>query len=196
MQRAPVAGEVVAVKHRPGLFRPPTLDAASEDNERNSVLIRTPEGVDVVAVQIAGLIARRIVCDVKAGDKLALGETYGLIRFGSRLDTYLPEGASVLSRSVSARSAARPCWRSCRDETARQSRPGRRPAHPAERDDGAGDLRSACPRSSSPSTSRPTEAMALLGAAAILDGIDGRIARAAQRARRRWARRSTRSPTR
>ena len=58
--------------------------------------IRTPEGVDVVAVQIAGLIARRIVCSANVGDKLALGETYGLIRFGSRLDTYFPEGADVL----------------------------------------------------------------------------------------------------
>ena len=58
--------------------------------------IRTPDGVDVVAVQIAGLIARRIVCSTKVGDKLALGETYGLIRFGSRLDTYFPAGANVL----------------------------------------------------------------------------------------------------
>jgi phosphatidylserine decarboxylase len=60
------------------------------------VWIRTPEGIDVVAVQIAGMIARRIVCSTKVGDKLALGETYGLIRFGSRLDTYFPEGANVL----------------------------------------------------------------------------------------------------
>ena len=58
--------------------------------------IRTPDGVDVVAVQIAGLIARRIVCTAHVGDKLALGETYGLIRFGSRLDTYLPADADVL----------------------------------------------------------------------------------------------------
>ena len=55
-------------------------------------MIRTPEGVEVIAVQIAGLIARRIVCDVKVGDKVAIGDTYGLIRFGSRLDTYLPAG--------------------------------------------------------------------------------------------------------
>ncbi|HKH51662.1 MAG TPA: phosphatidylserine decarboxylase, partial [Mycobacterium sp.] len=65
-------------------------------NERNSVLIRTPDGVEVIAVQIAGLVARRIVCDAKVGDKLAIGETYGLIRFGSRLDTYLPAGSNVL----------------------------------------------------------------------------------------------------
>jgi phosphatidylserine decarboxylase len=72
------------------------LEAASEDNERNSVLIRTPDGVEVVAVQIAGLVARRIVCNVKAGDNVAIGDTYGLIRYGSRLDTYLPAGSTVL----------------------------------------------------------------------------------------------------
>jgi phosphatidylserine decarboxylase len=96
VQRIPISGEVVAVVHRPGLFRSAELTAASEDNERNSVLIRTPEGVQVLAVQIAGLVARRIVCDVAPGDKVSIGDTYGLIRFGSRLDTYLPEGSEVL----------------------------------------------------------------------------------------------------
>ena len=96
VQRIPISGEVVAVVHHPGLFRSAELAAASEDNERNSLLIRTPEGAEVVAVQIAGLIARRIVCDVAPGDKVTIGDTYGLIRYGSRLDTYLPEGAEVL----------------------------------------------------------------------------------------------------
>jgi phosphatidylserine decarboxylase len=96
VQRAPITGEVVAVEHRPGLFGSAELEAASEDNERNSVLIRTPEGVEVIAVQIAGLVARRIVCDAKVGDKLTIGDTYGLIRFGSRLDTYLPAGSNIL----------------------------------------------------------------------------------------------------
>jgi phosphatidylserine decarboxylase len=96
VQRAPIGGEVVAVQHRPGLFGSAHLAAASEDNERNSIVVRTPDGVDVIAVQIAGLLARRIVCDVKVGDKLAIGDTYGLIRFGSRLDTYLPEGSNLL----------------------------------------------------------------------------------------------------
>jgi phosphatidylserine decarboxylase len=96
VQRAPIGGEVVAVAHRPGLFHSAELAAASEDNERNSVLIRTPDGVEVIAVQIAGLIARRIVCNVKVGDKLQIGDTYGLIRYGSRLDTYLPAGATIL----------------------------------------------------------------------------------------------------
>jgi phosphatidylserine decarboxylase len=96
IQRAPIAGEVVAVEYRPGRFLSAERDEASSDNERNSVWLRTPDGVDVVAVQIAGLIARRIVCSTHAGAKLALGETYGLIRFGSRLDTYLPADAEVL----------------------------------------------------------------------------------------------------
>ena len=96
VQRAPIAGEVVAVNHRPGKFHSAELEAASEDNERNSVVIRTADGVQVIAVQIAGLVARRIVCQTKVGDKLSLGETYGLIRFGSRLDTYLPAGSNVL----------------------------------------------------------------------------------------------------
>ncbi len=96
VQRAPVAGEVIAAIHRPGLFGSADLPAASVDNERNSVVIRTPEGNDVIAVQIAGLVARRIICDVHVGDKLGIGDTYGLIRFGSRLDTYLPAGADVL----------------------------------------------------------------------------------------------------
>ncbi len=96
VQRAPIGGEVVAAIHRPGLFGTADLPEASADNERNSIVIRTPDAVEVIAVQIAGLLARRIVCDVKAGDKLSLGETYGLIRFGSRLDTYLPAGSNLL----------------------------------------------------------------------------------------------------
>jgi phosphatidylserine decarboxylase len=98
VQRAPVGGEVVAVQHRPGQFKSADLPAASDVNERNSVRIRTKDGVEIVAVQIAGLLARRIVCDVHAGDKLSIGDTYGLIRFGSRLDTYLPAGTEVSVR--------------------------------------------------------------------------------------------------
>ena len=95
VQRAPVAGEVVTIKYQPGEFGSAERDEASSANERNSVWLRTADGVDVVAVQIAGLIARRIICSTKVGDTLALGETYGLIRFGSRLDTYFPAGADV-----------------------------------------------------------------------------------------------------
>ena len=96
VQRTPVGGEVLAVEHRPGTFHSADLAAASEDNERNSVLIRTAEGHDVVVVQIAGLIARRIICDLQPGDRVEIGDTYGLIRFGSRLDTYLPSGSEIL----------------------------------------------------------------------------------------------------
>lgn len=95
VQRIPLSGEVVAVKHRPGSFGSAELAAASEDNERNSVVIRTPSGAEVIAVQIAGLVARRIVCDLTVGDEVTIGDTYGLIRYGSRLDTYLPAGTEV-----------------------------------------------------------------------------------------------------
>lgn len=95
VQRAPVAGEVITVKHKPGQFLSADKAEASEDNERNSVWLRTADGHDVVAVQLAGLLARRIVCDTHPGAQLALGETYGLIRFGSRLDTYLPKGSVI-----------------------------------------------------------------------------------------------------
>ena len=105
VQRAPVSGEVIAVQHRPGRFGSADLAAASDDNERISMRIRTDGGVEIVAVQIAGLLARRIVCDVHAGDKLSIGYTYGLIRFGSRLDTYLPAGTEVLV-SVGQRAVA------------------------------------------------------------------------------------------
>ena len=96
VQRAPVAGDVVSVKHRPGQFQSADKASASAENERNSVWLRTADGVDVVAVQIAGLIARRIVCSTYAGDSLELGKTYGLIRFGSRLDTFFPADADVI----------------------------------------------------------------------------------------------------
>jgi phosphatidylserine decarboxylase len=98
VQRAPVGGEVVAVQHRPGQFLSADLPSASTDNERTSVVIRTATGADVVAVQIAGLVARRIVCDAHVGDKVSIGDTYGLIRFGSRLDTYLPPGTEAIVR--------------------------------------------------------------------------------------------------
>jgi len=93
VQRIPVEGRVTAVEYRPGLFLSADLDKASEDNERNAVLIETADGHRVGVVQIAGLLARRIVCDVAPGSHVAAGETYGLIRFGSRVDVYLPPGS-------------------------------------------------------------------------------------------------------
>ncbi|GJF08493.1 phosphatidylserine decarboxylase proenzyme [Mycolicibacterium cyprinidarum] len=96
VQRAPIGGEVIAVAHRPGSFVSADLAAASADNERNSIVIRSSDGAEVVAVQIAGLLARRIVCEVEPGDTIGIGDTYGLIRYGSRLDTYLPAGSKLL----------------------------------------------------------------------------------------------------
>jgi phosphatidylserine decarboxylase len=96
VQRAPVSGEVIAVEYRPGRFGSADLASASSENERTSLRIRMPGGAEVVVVQIAGLVARRIVCDAHIGDKLSIGDTYGLIRFGSRLDTYLPPGAEPM----------------------------------------------------------------------------------------------------
>jgi phosphatidylserine decarboxylase len=96
VQRVPIGGEVVSVQHRPGAFLSADRPQSSTENERNSVWIHTPDGQDVVVVQVAGLLARRIRCDVAPGDKVTIGDTYGLIRFGSRLDTYLPDGSTVM----------------------------------------------------------------------------------------------------
>lgn len=96
VQRVPVSGDVTAVIHRSGEFLSADRAEASVANERNSLQIRTRKGLDVVVVQIAGLVARRIVCHAKVGDQLSIGDTYGLIRFGSRVDTYLPEGSKIL----------------------------------------------------------------------------------------------------
>lgn len=92
INRAPVSGEITAVSYRPGKFFNASLDKASSDNERNSLVIRRDDGQDIVVVQIAGLVARRIVCFVKPSDRVGSGERFGLIRFGSRLDVYLPQG--------------------------------------------------------------------------------------------------------
>lgn len=89
VNRAPVPGRIVKMAYTPGLFLNAELDKASDDNERNALAIETTAGI-VGVVQIAGLIARRIVPFVKEGDILATGERFGLIRFGSRVDVYLP----------------------------------------------------------------------------------------------------------
>ncbi|MBB1490565.1 phosphatidylserine decarboxylase [Paracoccus sp. MC1854] len=96
INRSPVAGEVTAISYRPGKFFNASLDKASADNERNSLRIRMADGRDLAVVQIAGLVARRILCFVRPGDRLATGERFGLIRFGSRLDVYLPPGVAPL----------------------------------------------------------------------------------------------------
>lgn len=88
--RTPVAGTVMESWYHPGKFVNAVLDKASEANERNALWIRTSEGHDVVVVQVAGLIARRILCYVGRGGSVGRGQRYGFIRFGSRVDVYLP----------------------------------------------------------------------------------------------------------
>ena len=95
VNRSPVEGRVVRISYRPGLFVNADLDKASEDNERNGLVIESAAGRFGV-VQIAGLIARRILCFTKEGARLGPGERFGLIRFGSRVDVYLPEGVSAI----------------------------------------------------------------------------------------------------
>jgi phosphatidylserine decarboxylase len=91
--RSPVDGEVESVRYFPGKFVNADLDKASTENERNAMVVRLPSGERITVVQVAGLIARRILCYVKPGDRLARGQRYGFIRFGSRVDVYLPSGA-------------------------------------------------------------------------------------------------------
>jgi phosphatidylserine decarboxylase len=91
--RSPLDAQVVNAWYHPGQFVNAALDKASLENERNALQLRTAAGVDVTCVQVAGLVARRILCYVKPGDALARGQRYGFIRFGSRVDLYLPPDA-------------------------------------------------------------------------------------------------------
>ncbi|UUP19024.1 phosphatidylserine decarboxylase [Nitratireductor thuwali] len=92
INRAPVRGRISLIEHRPGRFLNADLDKASVENERNSLVIESPHG-PVPVVQIAGLVARRIVCWAEAPGEIGMGERFGLIRFGSRVDVYLPADA-------------------------------------------------------------------------------------------------------
>jgi phosphatidylserine decarboxylase len=96
VNRSPVDGRIAKMAYRPGLFLNADLDKASEDNERNALLIETPHGA-VALVQIAGLIARRIVTAVTEGEAPQAGERIGIIRFGSRVDLYLPDDFQILA---------------------------------------------------------------------------------------------------
>ena len=93
--RSPVDGTVQRIQYFPGKFVNADLAKASLENERNALCIKTADGQDVTSVQVAGLIARRILCYVKEGDTLTRGQRYGFIRFGSRVDVYLPLSATV-----------------------------------------------------------------------------------------------------
>ena len=92
VNRAPMAGEVIAITYHHGKFVNASLDKASEHNERNSLTIEAADKTRIGVTQIAGFVARRIVCFTKVGNGLSVGERFGLIRFGSRLDVFLPEG--------------------------------------------------------------------------------------------------------
>ena len=96
VNRSPFAGEVTEINYRPGKFFNASLDKASVDNERNSLVLQIPDGRQIIIVQIAGLVARRIVSFVKLKQTLRTGQRFGLIRFGSRVDIYLPTGVQPL----------------------------------------------------------------------------------------------------
>ena len=97
VNRIPAAGKIAQVSYHPGKFLAANLDKASEQNERNTVTLETGEGRKVVFVQVAGLIARRIACWVKQGDEVRTGQRFGLIRFGSRVDLFLPADSRVVA---------------------------------------------------------------------------------------------------
>ena len=125
VNRLPIAGTIMKVAYRPGKFLNASLDKASVDNERNALAIRLPDGRDYAVVQIAGLVARRIVCDVKAGQTLRTGERFGMIRFGSRLDIYLPAGVQpIIALGQSALAGETVLADLASDEPARVGRTG------------------------------------------------------------------------
>ena len=96
VNRVPIDGTVTRIAYRHGKFLNASVDKASTDNERNALAIRLADGREIAVVQIAGLIARRILCDVREGDAVRTGARFGIIRFGSRTDLYLPEGVLPL----------------------------------------------------------------------------------------------------
>ena len=96
VNRSPITGKVMEINYRPGKFFNASLDKASVDNERSSLVIQIPDGRQIIVVQIAGLVARRIVSFVKPKQTLRIGQRFGLIRFGSRVDIYLPIGVQPL----------------------------------------------------------------------------------------------------
>lgn len=96
VNRVPVDGRVVKIAYKPGKFVNAALDKASEDNERMAVRLEMADGREIAFVQIAGLVARRIKCDLSEGQEVTAGQRFGLIRFGSRVDVYLPDGVAPL----------------------------------------------------------------------------------------------------
>lgn len=96
VNRIPIDAAVTRIAYVPGLFFNASLDKASEDNERNALCLTTDDGARLAVVQIAGLVARRIICWAQVDQKMRTGERFGMIRFGSRVDIYLPEGVAPL----------------------------------------------------------------------------------------------------
>lgn len=96
VNRVPASGTIKVLHYHPGKFFNASLDKASIDNERQTVLMTTKDNKDIAFVQIAGLIARRIVCHLEEGQEVKSGERFGIIRFGSRMDIYLPQGVNPL----------------------------------------------------------------------------------------------------
>ncbi len=121
INRAPAAGKVESLAYRPGKFLNADLDKASEDNERNGIVIATAGGERIAVVQIAGLVARRILCWTEIGALLEQGDRIGMIRFGSRLDVFVPDGSIVL---------VHPGQRAIAGETILASLPGAKPNPP------------------------------------------------------------------
>ncbi|MBC7953565.1 MAG: phosphatidylserine decarboxylase [Rhodospirillaceae bacterium] len=96
VNRTPIDGKITKIAYKPGKFLNASLDKASEDNERMAIRMETAEGAEFAFVQIAGLVARRIKCDLAEGQEVRAGQRFGLIRFGSRVDVYLPDGVAPL----------------------------------------------------------------------------------------------------
>ncbi len=96
VNRIPISGRISKIAYHPGRFFSANLDKASEENEKNLITLETDKGGKVVFVQVAGLIARRIVCWIEEQDRVRAGQRFGLIRFGSRLDVYLPAGSRIV----------------------------------------------------------------------------------------------------
>ncbi|WP_194966447.1 phosphatidylserine decarboxylase [Rickettsia endosymbiont of Cardiosporidium cionae] len=97
INRVAIGGRILNLRYKPGKFINASLDKSSTDNERQSVVIETNTGQKIILVQIAGLIARRIICDLEEGNEVLTGQRYGLIRFGSRVDLYLPADTKILA---------------------------------------------------------------------------------------------------
>ena len=97
VNRVPLSGSVTKVIYRPGKFLSANAEDASVENERNSVVVKNANGTEIIFVQVAGLVARRIISDIKEGQDVVAGQRYGIIRFGSRADLYFPENVEIKS---------------------------------------------------------------------------------------------------